>query len=166
VTAGGTTSWHDLALHIIASRCSPGEALRVAKVYLLKTHPEGQLPYAPLVRDAPHADSVVRRCEAALKRDYLLPNPLQSAIVEAAIPERTLKRRFKTATGLSLIEYVQNLRIERAKALLETTRQAVDDIAAAVGYENPSFFRRLFKRRCGLAPAEYRRLFATSGRVS
>jgi len=41
-TAGGTTSWHDLALHIIARHCSPGEALRIAKVYLLKWHGEGQ----------------------------------------------------------------------------------------------------------------------------
>lgn len=50
VTAGGTTSWHDLALHIIARHASPGEALRIAKVYLLKWHAEGQLPYASLVR--------------------------------------------------------------------------------------------------------------------
>ena len=43
VTAGGTTSWHDLALHIISRHLSPGEAMRIAKVYLLKWHDEGQL---------------------------------------------------------------------------------------------------------------------------
>ena len=53
VTAGGTTSWHDLAIHIISRHCSPGEALRIAKVYLLKWHGEGQLPYASLVRRRP-----------------------------------------------------------------------------------------------------------------
>jgi len=57
VTAGGTTSWHDLAIHIISRHCSPGEALRIAKVYLLKWHGEGQLPYETLVRNNPHADS-------------------------------------------------------------------------------------------------------------
>ena len=57
VTAGGTTSWHDLAIHIISRHCSPGEALQIAKVYLLKWHSEGQLPYASLVRRQPHADS-------------------------------------------------------------------------------------------------------------
>ncbi|HEX6218319.1 MAG TPA: helix-turn-helix domain-containing protein [Sphingomicrobium sp.] len=161
VTAGGTTSWHDLALHIIARHCSPGEALRIAKVYLLKTHPEGQLPYAALVKDAPHADSVVRRCEELLRKEFLTDNPVRSAVAGAGIPERTLKRRFKSATGLTLIDYVQNLRIEHAKRLLETSGEAVDEVAAAAGYDNPSFFRRLFKRRCGLAPAEYRRLFAS-----
>ena len=63
VTAGGTTSWHDLALHIIARHASPGEAMRIAKVYLLKLHTDGQLPYSTLVRPQPHADAVVKRLE-------------------------------------------------------------------------------------------------------
>ena len=69
-TAGGVTSWHDLAIHIISRHCSPGEALRIAKVYLLKWHGEGQLPYASLVRRQPHADSVVRLCEDWLARHF------------------------------------------------------------------------------------------------
>jgi transcriptional regulator GlxA family with amidase domain len=63
VSAGRTTSWHDLAIHIISRHGSPGEALRIAKAYLLKWHSEGQLPYTNLVRRTPHADSVVRMCE-------------------------------------------------------------------------------------------------------
>jgi transcriptional regulator GlxA family with amidase domain len=160
VTAGGTTSWHDLALHIIARHCSPGEAMRIAKVYLLKRHEEGQLPYDALVKDAPHADSVVRQCEGILKRIYKDAAPVGGVLKELQIAERTLKRRFKTATGLSLIDYVQNLRIEEAKRMLETTAVSVDEISAAVGYENASFFRRLFRRRCGVGPAAYRRMFA------
>ena len=70
VTAGGTTSWHDLAIHIISRHGSSGEALRIAKVYLLKWHGEGQLPYASLVKSAPHADSVVRSCEQWLKENW------------------------------------------------------------------------------------------------
>ncbi|HSD42867.1 MAG TPA: helix-turn-helix domain-containing protein [Burkholderiales bacterium] len=85
----------------------------------------------------------------------------------ARIPERTLKRRFKAATGLALIDYVQNLRIEEAKRLLESTARAAEEISAEVGYEDASFFRRLFKRRTGLSPSRYRRSFrsAPSGRV-
>ncbi|MGD8484790.1 MAG: DJ-1/PfpI family protein, partial [Thioalkalispiraceae bacterium] len=70
VTAGGTTSWHDLAMHIIARHISAGEAMRIAKVYLLKWHAEGQLPYASLDRHAPHTDSVVRNCEQWLNEHY------------------------------------------------------------------------------------------------
>jgi len=54
---------------------------------------------------------------------------------------------------------VQNLRIEEAKRLLETGTSSFEDIAAEVGYENPAFLRRLFKRCTGLTPGEYRRMF-------
>lgn len=159
VTAGGTTSWHDLAIHIISRHGSSGEALRIAKVYLLKWHSEGQLPYASLVRSAPHADSVVRGCEQWLKENYKQSNAVTQVVEQAKIPERTLKRRFKAATGATLIEYIQNLRIEEAKTLLETEQMPVDDISVAVSYEDVSFFRRLFKRLTGLTPSQYRRMF-------
>lgn len=159
VTAGGTTSWHDLAIHIIAKHCSLGEALRIAQVYLLKWHDEGQLPYETLVRNKPHADGVVTECETLLKANFREHSALQHTIEQTKIPARTLKRRFKIATGSTLIDYLQNLRIEEAKRLLEREKMSVDDISFDVGYEDASFFRRLFKRRTGLTPSQYRRLF-------
>jgi transcriptional regulator GlxA family with amidase domain len=160
VTAGGTTSWHDLALHIIGRHASPGEALRVAKVYLMKWHAEGQLPYAPLVVTQPHGDAVVRRCETWLREHWLDADAVARVAAVAGIAERTLERRFKAATGCSLLEYLQGLRIEEAKRLLEGGAMPIDEISAACGYGDVSFFRRLFKRLTGLTPGQYRRMFA------
>lgn len=159
VTAGGTTSWHDLALHIIARHVGIGEALRIAKVYLLKWHDEGQLPFTGLVRKTHHADSAVRKCEEWLKEHCRDPAAIPLLIANSPLPERTLKRRFKAATGSSMIEYLQNLRIEAAKRLLEEGKLSVEDVGLESGYEDVSFFRRLFKRLTGLTPGEYRRLF-------
>jgi transcriptional regulator GlxA family with amidase domain len=159
VTAGGTTSWHDLAIHIISRHASPGEAMRIAKVYLLKWHGEGQLPYATLVRRQPHADAVVRACEDWLGEHFREVDRLGQVVARAGIPERTLKRRFRAATGTTLIDYLQNLRVEAAKRLLESGDMPADEISVQVGYEDPSFFRRLFKRRTGLTPGQYRRMF-------
>ena len=159
VTAGGTTSWHDLALHIIARHTSPGEALRIAKVYLLKWHSEGELPYANLVRPLPHGDSIVRKCENWLQENFREPTAIPQVTALAGIPERTLKRRFKAATGSSIIEYLQNLRVEEAKSLLEASNLAVDEISFEAGYSDASFFRRLFKRLTGLSPSNYRKMF-------
>jgi transcriptional regulator GlxA family with amidase domain len=159
VTAGGTTSWHDLALHIIARHASPGEALRIAKVYLLKWHTEGELPYANLVRPLPHGDSIVRRCEDWMQENFRDPGAIPKVTTLAGIAQRTLKRRFKAATGCSLIEYLQNLRVEEAKTLLETSDLPVDEISYQAGYSDASFFRRLFKRLTGLTPSHYRKMF-------
>lgn len=159
VTAGGTTSWHDLALHIIARYAGIGEAMRIAKVYLLKWHAEGQLPYTGLVRRVHHADSVIRRCEDWLKESFREQGAVARLIELSGLPERTLKRRFKAATGSSIIEYLQNLRIEEAKRVLESGSLAVEEVSLEVGYEDVSFFRRLFKRLTGLTPGEYRRMF-------
>ena len=159
VTAGGTTSWHDLAIHIISRHCSTGEALRIAKVYLLKWHSEGQLPYASLIRRQSHADSVVRSCEDWLEDHYCETGVLASVVGRAKIPERSLKRRFKTATGSTLIQYIQNLRLEEAKRLLETETFSIEEISNRIGYENLAFFRRLFRRSTGLTPGQYRRMF-------
>lgn len=159
VTAGGATAWHDLAIHIISRHCSPGEALHIAKVYMLQWHGDGQLPFTSLVRRQAHADSVVRQAEEWLRAHFREPHAVVAVVAECGIPERSLKRRFTAATGSTVIGYMQNLRIEEAKRLLETGDMSFDDIAAAVGYENPAFFRKLFKRCAGLTPGHYRRMF-------
>jgi len=163
VTAGGTSSWHDLVLHVIARHASPGEALRIAKVYLLKLHSEGQLPYRPLVRELPDADAAVRAALEHLGARYRDDDAIASTVAHVGIAERTLKRRFKAATGTTLIEHVQHLRVEAAKRALEAARLAVDEVGVEVGYEDPSFFRRLFKRLVGLTPSAYRRMFRGVG---
>lgn len=162
VTAGGSTSWHDLVLHIISRHVSPGEALHVTQAFLLKPHEEGQLPYRPLVKPLPHPDSAVRGTELWLTRHFRESRPLAGAVKQSRLAERTLKRRFKSATGLTLIHYLQNLRIEESKRLLESSTRAADAISADVGYEDASFFRRIFKRRTGLTPVQYRRMFRLS----
>ncbi|HAX43497.1 MAG TPA: helix-turn-helix domain-containing protein [Bryobacteraceae bacterium] len=161
VTAGGTTSWHDLALHIIARHAGPAEALRIAKVYLLKWHDEGELPFAALVRPLPHGDGLVRKIEALLAERFQDQDALAQAVQAAGVPERTLKRRFKSATGIPLIDYLQNLRIEHGKHLLESTALSVEEISAEAGYSDVSFFRRLFKRLVGVTPLHYRRMFSS-----
>jgi transcriptional regulator GlxA family with amidase domain len=133
--------------------------MRIAKVYLLKWHDEGQLPYAPLVRPRPHLDATARACEAWLGEHFRERNAVAGCVRYSKIPERSLKRRFKAATGLTLIDYLQNLRIEEAKRLLETSERSADDISFEVGYDDASFFRRLFRRCTGLTPVQYRRVF-------
>ena len=104
-------------------------------------------------------DGYNRRAEEWLAVHFREAHAVASVVAACGIPERSLKRRFKAATGATLIEHVQNLRIEEAKRLLENESTGADEIAALVGYDNPAFFRRLFKRTTGLTTTQYRRMF-------
>ncbi len=90
---------------------------------------------------------------------FSVANPVEEMIKRSKLAERTFKRRFAKATGLTPIAYVQRLRIEDAKRRLERTDASVDEISCRVGYEDAALFRRLFKRITGLVPGAYRKRF-------
>jgi transcriptional regulator GlxA family with amidase domain len=82
-------------------------------------------------------------------------------VERSGLQARTFGRRFRAATGERPIDYVHAVRIDEARHVLESSALSVDDVGYAVGYDDPTFFRRLFKRRTGLTPAAYRRKFAS-----
>lgn len=159
ITSGGAASWEDLALYLIARHCGEAEAVRTAKVFVFGDRSEGQLPFAALRRSNRHEDAAIARCQTWIAEHYAGPSPVTRMVAESGLNERTFNRRFRAATGYAPVEYVQTLRIEEAKHLLETTGEATDGVARRVGYDDPAFFRRLFKRRTGVTPARYRQRF-------
>ena len=74
---------------------------------------------------------------------------------------RHFKRRFKKATGENPLHYLQKIRMEKAKNMLETSLENIETITATVGYEDSRTFRRLFKKYTSLSPREYRDRFGT-----
>jgi len=160
ITAGGVTSWQDLALHLIARFCGPEHASRTAKVYLLAGHEHGQLPFSAMTRRVRTDDAVIRDCLGWIADHYATPNPVTAMTQRTGLTSRTFARRFQAATDRRPIDHVHALRIEGARQLLETGGGGVDDVGYRVGYEDPTFFRRLFKRTTGMTPAAYRRQYA------
>jgi transcriptional regulator GlxA family with amidase domain len=156
ITTGGASSWQDLALYLIGRFCGAEEAARIARLFLLGDRGYGQLPFASMARPRQHSDAVISKIQAWLVDNYATPNPVSVMAERSGLSERSFKRRFSAATGYTPIEYVQALRIEEAKQMLETEDVAIEDVSASVGYEDPTFFRRLFKRRTGVTPAQYR----------
>lgn len=165
ITAGGASSWVELALYLIAHFCGQEEAVRISKVFLLGDRSEGQLPFAALTRPQAHADVVIENCQVWIAGHYEVNNPVERMTECSGLESRTFKRHFRAATGYSPLEYVQTLRIEEAKHLLEASDMPTDRIGTEVGYEDPASFRRLFKRKTGVTPGKYRRRFQNIGRV-
>jgi transcriptional regulator GlxA family with amidase domain len=159
ITAGGVTAWQDLALHLIRRLCGPEHAVRTAKVYLLSGHEDGQLPFAAPTQPEIVGDAVIRDSLAWIDANYAAASPVSAMTEQSGLTPRTFARRFIAATGRRPIEHVHRVRIEKARDLIENGDAPLDDIGYEVGYEDPAFFRRLFRRTTGLTPAVYRRKY-------
>lgn len=157
--AGSGVSWHMLVLALIARFASPEEAMQVARINLLDLQAASPLAYASLTRGPRAADPLVARCQLWAASNYRVESPVAQMVALAGLPERTFKRRFTQATGMSPLEYVHMLRLEEAKQMLEASELPVEAIALEVGYQDASFFGRLFRRKVALTPAQYRRRF-------
>jgi transcriptional regulator GlxA family with amidase domain len=166
--AGGGTSWYDLALYLVARLFGTEEAMRLARLYLVEWHDVGQQPYAMLACARNTDDAVIAHMLQWLGEHFATAAPVAALLAMAAdmeVSERSFQRRFAKATGMSPLQFVHMLRLEEAKQLLEATARPVEGIANDVGYEDASFFSRLFRRKVGITPAQYRRRFGALRRT-
>lgn len=159
VMAGGGSSWQDMTLYLIARFLGIEEAMHVARVYLIDWHHVGQQPFASLSCTRQVQDGTVAKCQEWIAQHYDHDAPVSSMTKLSGLSERSFKRRFAKATGMTPIEYVQTLRLEEAKQILETTEMPIEAVANEVGYEDSSYFGRLFRKMVGLTPAQYRKRF-------
>lgn len=162
--AGSGVAWHMLALSLVARHVGPEEALRVARVYLMDTNAASPQAYASLTHGVATSDPVVAQAQAWAAGHYQEESPVAQMVARSGLPERSFKRRFTQAVGMSPLEYVHKVRLEEAKQMLESGDEPIEAIALEVGYQDASFFGRLFRRQVSLTPAQYRRRFGSLAR--
>lgn len=106
-------------------------------------------------RQGIEADRLAEQVRDELERDYTADFSLEHCAERFGVSPYTLSRSFKQTYGQTFVDYVMNLRLERARELLRTTDLKVNEIAEAVGYQ-PSYFIRLFRKQEGMTPGQYR----------
>lgn len=159
VMSGASASWHDLVFCLVARHVGPTAAQSIAKFMLLQRHVDGQTGYVVFEAPTNREDAAVLDTQKWLDEYFTVAAPVEEMVRRSGLAERSFKRRLKKATGYSPIAYVQHVRIEEAKRRLERTDEPIEEISWAVGYEDPAFFRRLFKRITRITPGTYRRKF-------
>ncbi len=159
ITSGASTTWHDLVLYLIGRFAGATVAQEAARMFALQWHQDGLAPYMLFEGRRDHGDAVVADAQDWLRTHYSVASPVEQLIARSGLAERTFKRRFTAATGVSPMAYVQRIRIDEAKRRLERTEDSVETVGWHVGYEDPAFFSRLFKRIAGLTPGAYRRRY-------
>lgn len=159
ISSGGVTSYIDLALWVVGR--FGGDALRqnTAKILAMDANRSSQAPYiaTAMIQDGGHA--VIERARRWLNQRLDQAWAMDELAAYCNTSPRTLLRRFQEAVGMSPVQYAQQLRVERAKGLLESTRLSMEDITGRCGYEDVSTFSKVFKRWTQVTPREYRLRF-------
>lgn len=159
ITAAGLTAYHDLTLWLVQQHLGDDLARQTGKLLLLEPGRSSQAPYlAQTVADGT-GPALLERAQHWLNQRLNTPWTLSELAAHCYTSERTLLRRFRQSLGVTPVQYTQQLRVERAKALLEGSTLSLEAIAEHCGYLDVSTLRKVFKHWTQLTPREYRQRF-------
>ncbi|MBU3952203.1 MAG: helix-turn-helix domain-containing protein [Proteobacteria bacterium] len=158
--SAGVNAGMDLSLYLVEKFCGRPAALASAKTMVLDLGRDRQTPYGRFLGPKDHGDALALKAQKWIEQHHTHAIDYERLADDLGMSRRSLERRFKQATGVTPLGYLQQLRVETAKMLLEEGGQTFNEITYQVGYEDISFFRKIFVRLTGLRPKEYQQRFA------
>ncbi len=162
LSSGGAYAGADLALYLVRKFHGNEVADKCARVLLIDPYRASQAPYEIMDIPIDHGDTEVSLVQEWIGDNYSNDFTIEELAGRCALSRRTFERRFKKATGKSPLGYIQYIRVEKAKYLLERGSHSFETITNQVGYEDVSSFRRLFQKSTGLPPSVYRQKFQSN----
>jgi transcriptional regulator GlxA family with amidase domain len=160
ITAGGLMAWIDLGLKLVDRLFGPTVMVQTARFMLVDPPGREQRYYSNFSPVLHHGDEQIVKVQHWLQSNGAQAATLKLMSNKAGLEERTFIRRFKKATGINPTEYCQQLKVGKARELLEFTNKNIEEISWKVGYEDASAFRKVFHKVIGLTPGEYRSKFS------
>ncbi|HWT14765.1 MAG TPA: helix-turn-helix domain-containing protein [Patescibacteria group bacterium] len=158
-TAGGASAVLDFVLRQIARVTDAALAQQTAKLLLVDPERQSQAPYVSAALIEKPRSTLTEKIEKFLSHEMHRALSVAEIAAHVGASERTLLRHCRSQFGAGPLAHLQRLRVERAKALLETSRLSFDEIVERCGYSDSASFRKLFKRETHLTPADYRERF-------
>ena len=161
ITSGGATTAFNLVLYLIGRFGDRDRVNAAIRLMLLDAGRESQQPFALTSLLRSHDDPVVHAAQSVVQSGEVEPRSVVALAEAVGVSSRTLVRRFRAALGLTPQQYLEQVRIDAARRLLEETSLPIERIRAEVGFGDPTGFRRAFKRVTSLTPADYRRRYGS-----
>ncbi|WP_372829347.1 GlxA family transcriptional regulator [Psychrobacter maritimus] len=158
--AAGGSAFYDLGLLLIERYCGREISTQVAKTQIIDSKRGNQNSYTNVTLHKPHSDQLVKQVQEFIEENFRQAIQVSQLADMVNITPRTLNRRFQSCVAMRPIEYIQAVRIEQAKRLLELGDVTIKSLAEQVGYDDISSFTRLFKRATELTPKEYQDKFS------
>lgn len=160
ITSAGTGAGLDCCLYIVRDIYGPKTANKVARTMVIPPHREGgqaQFIEQPMAEST--QDAQVNRLLDYLRENLDKPHNIDDLAERTSMSRRTFTRHFGKATGMTLVDWLVNERLQRTRELLETTSLSVEKIAELAGFQTPVSFRQHFKRRFQVSPRDWRQTF-------
>ncbi len=157
--SGACNSYIDLSVYLIERYCGNRTAVECSKALIHDFGRDSQAPYVVFHRSINHRDKDIAAVQEFMEKNLEKPYQPETLANRFGMSRRTFERRFKNATGHTPLNYLQQIRVEKAKHQLETSTYSFDEIAYKTGYEDSGFFRKIFKKYTGLLPNQYRSRF-------
>ena len=154
--SGGASSYWNLLLHIVEKYAGREYAIMAAKFFAIEIDRKSQSPFVMFNGQKKHEDEPIKLAQEYAELNFSKKLSVDELADRFAIGRRHFERRFKKATNNSPAEYIQRVRIEAAKKLLENSSKNISEVNDEVGYSDAKSFRSLFKKLTGLSPADYR----------
>jgi len=161
-TSGGAYAFTNLVIYLIERYGGRELAILTAKAFMIDIDKGSQSPFMVFQGQKNHNDDLVLSVQEYIERHFEQKITVDELAAQNATGRRTLERRFKHATGNSLIEYTQRVRVEAAKQAFEIGKKSVNEVMYDVGYNDGKAFREVFRKYVGLSPIEYRKKYASS----
>ena len=155
-TNGGAYSFLNLIIYLIEKYYDRRTAIFCAKVFQIEIDRESQSGFTIFTRQKFHGDEMVKQAQSFIEDNPGEKISMEHLSAKFAVGRRNFDRRFIKATGNTPLEYMQRVKIEKAKKALETTRKTVDEIMYEVGYSDTKAFREVFRKVTGMSPVEYK----------
>lgn len=159
VTTGAATAVYQYILQLVAEVGGAELAQQTGRMLIIDRERQSQAPYVSMAMVERPRHSLSERAERYLQQTLDQELSVAGLAEHCGVSERSLLRHFRAHHGVSPLEYIQRIRVERAKAMLESTRLSLEEIVERCGYSDVSSFRKLFKRAASLTPGEYRERF-------
>ena len=155
-SSGGASSYWNLLLYLIEKYSSREMAIRASKFFAIEIDRKSQSPFIMFNGQKKHSDEPIKEAQAFIENSVAEKISVEELAIKFAIGRRHFERRFKKATNNTPVEYIQRVKVEAAKKLLESGRKNVNEVMYDVGYSDTKAFRTIFKKITGLSPIEYK----------
>lgn len=158
-TSGGAFSFMNLIIYLLEKYYGREMAILSAKLFQIDIDRSSQSPYIVFNGQKSHTDEIVLKAQEFIENNSFDKLSVEKLAKKMAVSRRSFDRRFVKATGNTPIEYMQRVKMETAKKLLEISRKNIQEIMHEAGYSDVKAFREVFRKVTGLTPMEYRRKY-------